>query len=642
MHSMKELNVEVLVVGGGTAGVSAALAAAEAGVTVCLAEFGSGVGGVGTHTGVHVYYLGTHTDMQRKLDREVQEIAGNLGGKVKGFHPEAKKIRLEERLAQNGVTILYDHVAVQVILEGKRVTGVVFESPYEVLRVEAKVVLDCTGNGDICALAGAPFASGREWDGVMHAYSLPPRYLKEEAEIADFLNFDVGWVDSSSARDVSRALLEARKVLWDLPELGDDRLIAVGSQLGVREGRRIVGQYVLTLEDLALDRRFEDVVMRCYTHYDNHALDLANESRFAQIWEGVIGAWKDRIGCDVPYRSFVPVETDGLLIACRALSMDHDTATSFRMQPDMHCVGEVAGTAAALCVQSGRLPRDLEVPALQRRLINRGVLKKDDLVRQSAPWLTLDDDKRAQRNWTLETVRRPEVQRRLIEALGTEQEGPAIWWLWKSGENVIPLLKETLAKSEGKQQRGAAMALALLGDRAGSSCLVRAVEEEAMDAPPGFERFIPPRWIACLILLKELREASCLEVMLDRLQRRNPTARLAAFSQILHVLHYLIAVSEQIPTDTLAKVKQAVNQLLAEPELGEDWQVNMELDTSIRWNIEMTAAYLLALLGEDNGYVILDGYMTDERAYARNMAHRLKARLRQRVVPQDERTEVQH
>jgi hypothetical protein len=186
------------------------------------------------------------------------------------------------------------------------------------------------------------------------------------------------------------------------------------------------------------------------------------------------------------------------------------------------------------------------------------------------------------------------------------------------------------------------MALALLGDRAGAACLVRAVEEEALDAPPGFERFIPPRWIACLILLKELQEASCLEVMLDRLQRRNPTARLPAFSQILHVLHYLIAVSEQIPPDTLAKVKQTVNQLLAEPGLGDDWQVNMDLDNSIRWNIEMTAAYLLVLLGEDNGYDILDGYMADGRAYARNMAHRLKVRLLQKAVPQDERMEVQH
>lgn len=624
---MKEINVDVLVVGGGTAGVMAAIAASDEGANVWLAESGNGVGGVGTHTGVHAYYLGTHTSMQREFDKQSKGIADQLGGKVKGFHPEAKKIRLEERLAEQGVTIVYNSLAVQVILEGKKLAGVILESPDGPLRVNATVTLDCTGNGDICALAGAPFTSGREWDGVMHAYSVPPRYLKGEEKIADFLNFDVGWVDSSNTRDVSRALLEARKMLWEMTELHGDKFIASGSNLGVREGRLIVGEYVLTLEDLALDRRFADVVMKCYSHYDNHAMDLANEGRFAQIWEGVIGAWKDRIGCDVPYRSFVPVETDGLLVACRALSMDHDTSTAFRMQPDMHSVGEVAGTAAALCLQTGRMPRELDVSVLQQRLIARGVLRKEDLTRQSAPWLTLDDDKREQRNWTLDTVRRPEIMRKLIDALGTEQEGRALWWLWKSGEAAIPMLKETFAQTEGKQQRGAAMALALLGDRTGVSCLTRAIMDEDLDAPPGFERFIPPRWIACLILLKELREVACIDVLLDRLQPQNPTMRLPAFSQILHVLHYLIEVSGQLPLDVQTKVKQKVKELLARPDLGEDWQVNMQLDNSIRWNMEMTAGYLLVLLGENSGYAILDNYMTDRRAYARNMAQRLKSRL---------------
>lgn len=624
---MKEIDVDVLIVGGGTAGVTAAFAAAGEGAKVWLAESGDGIGGVGTHTGVHAYYLGTHTQMQRDFDKQIKRISDQLGGKVRGFHPEAKKIWLEQQLEKSGVGLLYRHLAVQVKLDGKRVTGVLFESPDGPVLVNARVTLDCSGNGDICALAGVPFTSGREWDGAMHAYSVPPRYLKGEDNVADFLNFDAGWVDSSSTRDVSRALLEARKLLWNMPELYGDKFIASGSHIGVREGRLIAGEYVLTLEDLVLDRRFADVVMKCYSHYDNHAVDLANESRFAQIWEGVIGAWKERIGCDVPYRSFVPVETDGLLIACRALSVDHDTATTFRMQPDMHSVGEVAGTAAALCLRTGCNPRDLDVRALQQRLVKRGVLRQEDLSRESAPWLTLNNDKREQRKWTLESVRRPEVQRMLIDALGTEEEGKALWWLWKSGNEAIPMLVKALSQTEGEQQRGVAMALALLGDRTGVPCLVRSVVNEDQDALPGFERFIPPRWIACLILLKELGEVACIEVLLDRLQPQQPTMRLPAFSQILHVLHYLIEVSGQLPKPVQATVRHKVKELLATPNLGEDWQVNMQLDNSIRWSIEMTAAYLLILLGENSGYAILDGYMTDRRIYAKNMAQRLKARL---------------
>lgn len=624
---MKRLDTDVLVIGGGTAGVTAALAAANGNARVLLAESSGGIGGVGTHTGIHAYYLGLHVGIQPELDKRTRSIADELGSKAKGFHPEAKKIALQQLLAESGVAVLYECVAVEALLDAGKVVGAVFETPEGTVRIDAQITLDSTGNGDVCALAGVPFEEGREWDGVMNGCSVPPRY-SNESEIADFRNFDAGWVDTSSTRDVSRAIMFARKLLWELPELGKDGFIAISPHFGAREGRLVHGEYTLTLEDLIMDLRFDDVVMKCYSHYDTHAKDMANESKFAQWWTEVMGAWSHRIGGDVSFRCFVPAGTDGLLIACRALSMEHDASAALRMQPDMHAVGEVAGTAAALCYATGRQPRELDIGFLQRRLVERGVLRADDLTRVSAPWVTLSGSKREERRWTLESVSRPESLHSLAGALGTDEEGKALWWLWKAGDAALPLLKETHAKSTGRQRRGAAIALALLGDRTGVPDLIRSVADEDDDAPPGFEPRIPPRWIACLVALKHLQETSCAEMLLGKLQSAVASIRLPVFAQTLHIFHYLIEIAPLLPRFLKEETIRQTELLLADPGLGSDWGSGIQASISIRWNLDMTAAYLLGLLGsEDSAMRILDAYRNDSRIYARNMARIVRDRL---------------
>ncbi|MDF2713906.1 MAG: hypothetical protein K0R28_831 [Paenibacillus sp.] len=629
---MKILDTDILVVGGGTAGIIAAFVAAEEGVTVTVAECSRGLGGVGTHAGIHAYYLGLHVGLQPEMDRRTRDIGKELGGTVKGFHAEAKKTAIQERLAASGIRVLYDCVAVEVILADRRVAGVLFESPEGPIRVNAGLTLDSTGNGDVCALAGVPFTKGREWDEVMQAYSVVPRYFKGDEKIDDFKNYDAGWVDSSSTRDVSRALLEGRQLIRRLPEMQENNIFSISSHFGAREGRQIRGEYVLGLEDLILDRRFDDVVMKCYSHYDNHATDMANESRLAQIWTAVVGAWSFRLGCDVPYRSFVPIEIDGLLIACRALSVNHDASGAVRMQPDMHAVGEVAGTAAALCLHTGRQPREVDVPELQRRLIKRGVLTESDLSRPSAPWVTLSGSKRGGGEWTLDTVVLPDRLRMLLDAMGTEEEGKALWWIWKAGDTALPVLRERFAAAQGLPRRGIALALALLGDRSGVPELKRSVIDRDEDGLPGVEPRIPPRWIACLLGLQMLREASCADILLDRLPPTKPTVRLTAYAEILHVLHYVIEVADLLGPTQQHKAVRVIGELLRLPLLGDDWvsgggMADVQKEVSIRWNIEMTGAFALCILGERKGLERLENYLHDRRIFVRNMAHVLLERL---------------
>ncbi|GAA3412153.1 hypothetical protein GCM10020370_63160 [Paenibacillus hodogayensis] len=104
----------------------------------------------------------------------------------------------------------------------------------------------------------------------------------------------------------------------------------------------------------------------------------------------------------------MPEGLDGLLIGCQALSMDRNVHTGLRMQPNMHLVGEVAGTAAAMCCAAGVQPSELPAAQRQRRLVRCGVLGEADLSRPNAPWVVLGDDKRETGVWTAAYVRSPQ------------------------------------------------------------------------------------------------------------------------------------------------------------------------------------------------------------------------------------------
>ena|GEM_PF-1488718 len=506
---MKHIATEVLVVGGGTAGVMAALSAARNGAKVILAERDGALGGVAARAGIHLYYYGLKAGSQVELDDEIHRAEKAIGWPAQGFHPEAKRLVSAQMLAEAGVETVYFAQAVEVIKSGNRVGAVVFETPEEALRIDAAVTVDATGDGDLCALAGASYTVGRDWDQVMNNYSLVPRCLYND-RIGPF-NVDGGWVDSTSARDVSRAYLEGRSHLFRL--LGDaiahEGFIATPPHLGVREGRLILGEAVLTLSDLAENRTFPDAVMRCMTHFDTHAYDFANESLEAQIWVCIMGLWKERIGSEVPFRCFIPKGIDGLLIGCRALSMTHDAAVGFRMQRDIQQVGEVAGTAAALCAALRCEPRELDVAKLQERLVAQGVLKAERFARERSsgssgggvpggsaaraaggsagspagsaaqpaagesrdgsehggvdgplgerPWVQVQFDEGCrdglpaevlEEGLTVEALDQASVIERLIDALATDQAGKALWWLRRAGDKALAPLRARLALLE--------------------------------------------------------------------------------------------------------------------------------------------------------------------------------------------------
>ncbi|WP_309119778.1 FAD-dependent oxidoreductase [Paenibacillus sp.] len=624
----EQLRTDVLVLGGGTAGVMAAIAAAEEGVDVVLVERDSALGGVGVRAGIQNYYYGLTGGIQNRLDKSTRSFQKLWESKASGLLPDAKSAAISRLIERLGIRVVYEATVAEMIMEDRTVKGAVVESERDAIRIEARVTVDATGDGDAAYLAGAPYTLGREWDGCQHAYSLIPRFVDENNVVRN-INYDVGWLDVTDPVDVSRAYRVGRRVVWRAGATPENaHYFVAGPQLGVREGRRIIGEFVLHQDDLLLDRRFDDAVMRCFAHHENHAYDYANESDLAQIWIGVLGKWKFLFGGDVPYRCLLPLGIEGLLVGCRALSQDHDCGNLFRMQRDMQKLGEVSGVAAAMCVRSNALPRQLDVKALQRALVTRGVLRESDLTRESSPWLTFTGETPEDRQRVIRNGVSPEDVHDIISYLGTEEESTALWWLWHFGEaSVVPLL-EAMRDAKGGRLRGIAFALGLLKREESIPCLASSFRNRESDKPNDLDRTME-RWQSALVLLRRMGSDCVIDDVLERIRSERKSTTLLLY------LHYLIAISDRLADARKADVRSAAQAVLAGADLGDDYALHgsglsipAAADTrSIKWSLDATAAYLLAMADGD-GCRLLERYARDERGYVRTAASTLLERLK--------------
>lgn len=619
---------DVLVVGGGTAGCTAAIAAAEEGARVVLLEQDYGLGGAGVRAGVHLYWYGSCGGLQDEIDRLTTETEQLFGSPIVGFHPDAKRAVLSRLVIERGVDVRLGAAVYEVLQEDGRVLGVRALSDQGLIEVRAAVTVDASGDADVAAAAGGAWASGRAEDGVAHCYSLIPRVVMRDGKVYH-LNFDGGWVDTEDPWDVSRAYGQGRQHIFDL--LTDEEastfayMFAVAPQIGVRESRRIAGDYTVTFDDLLNNRRFADTVSCCYTHYDNHAADLGNESLASQIYTMVMSLNRHSLRAAVPFRAMLPAGLDGVIVAGRPISMERDAAMGIRMQRDMHKLGDAAGVAAALCAQSGVNPRQLDVARLQRRLLERGVLKPEELELAAAPNLRMRD-RRAVRGdgignaggdggrdgsnamigaggkagpgggLAAEGTAESDGQMRLdalIAALRDEHDkefGVALLQLWRLGPvaAAAPLM-ELLRDERQPCKPGAVYGLALLRHEAAVPHLLDMLatrDDAVMNATKK-----GPRWVTGLILLRHMRSTAALEESLTILHEpHDPRIYTYALRYLQDIAALLSPEQRQRTGDSILSWLR-----LALPDRGLELHGGRRAD--FRWSLELQAAALLSSLG---------------------------------------------
>ncbi|HUS80579.1 MAG TPA: FAD-dependent oxidoreductase, partial [Armatimonadota bacterium] len=432
---------QVVVAGGGPAGAMAAIAAGRRGADTLLIEAQPFLGGIGTGGAIHHYYWGADGGIQVELDQRDERAAARVAQSVRGWHHEMRKVVFAELAEEAGVRIWLGTLVTGAVMEGEAVRGVVVDGPHGRGVVLCEVCVDATGDGDIAAVAGAQFALGREGDELQMAYSMTPGVTYREFAIAH-ANYDAGWVDPTDPWDYARGFVDGRKFLWREPYTPENRMHFCAPNLGLRESRLIVGDYVLTLDDLFFGRRFPDTIGACHSHYDNHARDNANESLEGLVYTDVLGNWQTALGCDVPYRCLLPQGVEGLLVAGRCISMTHNAEQALRMMKDMHRLGEAAGLAAALAVRTGVVPRQVDLAELQRELIAAGLLTEDELAASAGGGME-----------------QPVSADELVAELPGERPAPVMWRLYRMGEGAVPALEQALAGDNEETARWAALVL---------------------------------------------------------------------------------------------------------------------------------------------------------------------------------------
>ncbi|MFW5828646.1 MAG: FAD-dependent oxidoreductase, partial [Planctomycetota bacterium] len=355
--SITELDGEVAVIGLGTGGPLAAIAAAEAGARVVAVEPYTLPGGVGTIAGIHGYCGGVDGGLQYSLDTEIAAWMDTLSIRVfktKPWHPDVKAWVLDRRMQQAGVERHYGCLLWDVSAEGRRIETAMIACGSGAMRLRAGNWIDATGDGDLCVRAGADHFGGREHDGRSHAYTQSARLILPDADGIPRMamnNFDSGWVHPEDPADWTRArCLGLQPYIDQLDGPDPQRYAAICPTLGLRQSRQIACRRTLRVDDIMQGRETEDCIGYMNCGIDNHSVDIVFESDdflTAQWVHARIGDGGAMAG--LPYGMVLPRDLDNTWIACRACGVDRHSHYAMRMMRDIQRLGEVCGLAAALC-----------------------------------------------------------------------------------------------------------------------------------------------------------------------------------------------------------------------------------------------------------------------------------------------------
>ncbi|ROZ77684.1 FAD-dependent oxidoreductase [Ramlibacter sp. WS9] len=428
---------DVVVLGGGPAGIAAASAAARNGASVLLAERYGFLGGMGTAAGV-TNFCGLHANVFGDIRQVVHGVASDLLERMRAldglsephmimrktlaqaYDMSAFKCAADGLLAADGVHLLFHALAAGMLkTEDGKIDAVLLETKSGRVAVRGRTFIDCSGDADLAHWAGVPTEKGDESGHMLYptlmfrvgevdaelageAWKTIPK-LMDEAEASGEFQFprrgaivrpmkrayewrvnvtqlkkpDGSATDGTDARSLSEGEIEGRRQIVDyirflrakVPGFEQAYALDIAPQLGIRETRRLVGEYMLTAEDVLQCVDFEDSIGVNGWPLEKH---VAGDVQW--MWPPI----PDCRGYNqLPYRMMLPRRSsangvENLLVAGRCASMTHDGQSAARVSGACFVMGQAAGTAAALALQAGRSLHDLDRRKLQDRLLQQG------------------------------------------------------------------------------------------------------------------------------------------------------------------------------------------------------------------------------------------------------------------------------
>ncbi len=439
--SILQKEYDVAVLGGGPAGITAAISAARNGAKTILVERYGFLGGMSTSAMVYpwmTFHTATGEQVIKGIAQEIVDRLIALGASpghlrdtvgfvhtLTPYNPEVFKVLSCDMLQEAGVDILLHTAAIDVQTEGDRIRGISLYNKSGISTLRAKVFVDATGEGDIAYMAGAPWEQGNlehkvqpmtmkfrmkgvDLNQVKQYMQENPTEFYEKSLISELntlpltgvMGFYTKWrdaalhiqregilffsgpgedevlvnvsrvsgLDPTNVEDLTEAEIEGRKQVLlleaffqkSIPGFQNASVTAVGTQIGVRESRRIIGKYMLNGTDVLDGKRFDDVIAR-----SGYPIDIHNPEG-----KGVTANFIREGGAyDIPYRSIVPLNNSNLLLAGRCISTTHEAQATTRLTPSCMAVGQAAGAAAAIAALYNCAAAEVPILELQERLI---------------------------------------------------------------------------------------------------------------------------------------------------------------------------------------------------------------------------------------------------------------------------------
>jgi hypothetical protein len=422
---------EVVVLGGGPAGIAAALAAGRSGRSTLLIERYGFMGGAGTAAGLSTF-CGLHAVVHGKHEQVVHGIADDVLARLaamdglnkphltirdqimaQAYDISAFKIAADELMADAKVQVLFHAFGVGATLDSAERIGTLFvETKSGRFAVRGEIFVDASGDGDLAAWAGVPYEVGDGAGSMLYpstmfringvdpqkagrAWELIPTLMDEaekkgrtfprkkpivrpqrnpiewRANLTQIKNPDGTPVSGIDAAQLTYGEVEGRRQCWDVfqfikevtPGFENAYIVEIAPQIGIRETRRIAGDYELTEDDILGCRDFDDSIGVNGWPVEAH---IKGDVKF------VFTAPDTRGYNQIPYRIIVPQKIDNLFVVGRCASMSHEGQSSARVSGSCFVMGQAAGTAADLALREGVTPRRVDVRELQRQLTAAG------------------------------------------------------------------------------------------------------------------------------------------------------------------------------------------------------------------------------------------------------------------------------
>jgi len=415
---------EVLIVGGGPAGALTGIASAREGAHTIIVEKNGFLGGNLTAAGVDTIYglysvgenpektIGGIVDevIEKLEDQNACYLRPNTYGAGTGltFSGENLKIILESLALISGVKIYYHTIVPNVYFMDNQLFGCMVASKSGIQWIKASVIVDCTGDADVIAKAGGAFEKAGDVDPIQSCTTIfymanvdvkkakdfgknaMWQVMKEATNDGDYklpriegsfhetptpglieANMTrVANVDTTSMISISDAEVEGRRQVQEyvrflinkIPGFKHSYLVKTGCQIGVRETRRVIGDYILQKDDVLDGRKFGDAVVRCGQPIEDH--HSGKDTRWVYV--------KDFGYYEIPYRSLIPKGLDNVLTAGRCLSASHDAHASARSSGTAMGMGQAVGLAAVMALEKENNVRGIDVSELRKKLIKIG------------------------------------------------------------------------------------------------------------------------------------------------------------------------------------------------------------------------------------------------------------------------------